>query len=127
MKSLVVITEEPINPGEFFSERGGSSCGAAVTFVGMVRGEEGGKKIQGIEYEVYEEMARLEIERIVRELKGRWPVHKAVVLHRKGFVPTGEVATLVQVFSPHRREAFKAAQFIIGRLKEKAPIWKHPR
>lgn len=126
MKRLILITEDPIDPGEFFQEPGRRSSGAAVTFVGLVREEEGEKKIEGINYEVYEEMAKLELEKLLDEAQGKWSLQKIIVLHRSGFVRAGEAAILVQVFSQHRGEAFEAVRYIIDRLKQIVPIWKNP-
>lgn len=37
---------------------------------------------------------------------------------------TREVAVVVVVSTPHRKESFEACQYIIDNVKAKAPIWK---
>jgi molybdopterin synthase catalytic subunit len=41
-----------------------------------------------------------------------------------GRLEVGEVAVVVVASTPHRAEAFAAAQFCIDTLKHTAPIWK---
>ena len=46
------------------------------------------------------------------------------LLHRVGRLEVGEVAVVVVASTPHRAEAFAAAQFCIDTLKHTVPIWK---
>jgi molybdopterin synthase catalytic subunit len=46
------------------------------------------------------------------------------VSHRIGTLKPGEVAVVVAVSAPHRKESFEACQFIIDNVKAKTPIWK---
>jgi len=99
-------------------------CGASVWFEGVVRNHNDGKRVEGIEYECYEAMARRELETIVAEMQKRWPIDNVRVAHRIGFLEVGETSLVVGVASPHRKEAFEAIQYFIDELKKRVPIWK---
>jgi len=101
-------------------------CGAAVTFVGTARDHSDGRPdVDRLEYEAYEEQVVTRFDRIVDEIRIRWPdVGRVAMLHRVGEVPVTEAAVVVAVASPHRAEAFAAASFGIDTLKATAPIWK---
>ena len=101
-------------------------CGAAVTFVGTARDHSDGRHdVDRLEYEAYEEQVVQRFDRIVDEMRNRWPeVGRVAMLHRVGEVPVTEAAVVVAVASPHRSEAFAAASFGIDTLKATAPIWK---
>lgn len=49
---------------------------------------------------------------------------KSAVYHRLGTVPVGEPSIVIAVSSPHRKEAFKACEFILEEVKLKVQIWK---
>jgi molybdopterin/thiamine biosynthesis adenylyltransferase len=46
------------------------------------------------------------------------------VIHRVGTLGIGETAVWIGVAAPHRKEAFRACEFIIDELKVRVPIWK---
>jgi molybdopterin synthase catalytic subunit len=52
---------------------------------------------------------------------------RCLIHHRLGEVPLLEAAVVVAASSPHRREAFEAAAWIMDRIKERVPIWKRER
>ena len=51
-------------------------------------------------------------------------IGRLALLHRTGRLAVGEVSVVVAVSTPHRREAFDAAQFCIDTLKQTVPVWK---
>ncbi len=121
----VRVGSEPIDPGLLFSEVGRPDSGATVVFTGTVRDHSSGKaEVSHLEYEVYAEMVVPKIEAIVEEAVAKWPVLSAVVEHREGTVPLGEVSVAVAISCAHRSDAFEAARFVIDELKQRAPIWK---
>ena len=50
-----------------------------------------------------------------------------MLLHRVGRLEVGEVSVVVTASTPHRAEAFAAAQFCIDTLKHTVPIWKREK
>ena len=122
MKIRVEITREPLVARGVTSADGAS--GAVVEFAGVVRGEEDGVAIAALDYEAYEEMARAEMERIVRDLAAEFACEAVAVRHRIGRVLAGEASIVVRVEAKHRAEAFGMLVEFMNRLKLDVPIWK---
>ncbi len=98
--------------------------GGRVTFSGTVRPTENGKAIDALRYDAYNDMAIKNLEAIVKEaLELYGPLHVTAV-HRTGTVNVGEASVVVDVFSEHRAEGFKACSLIIDRIKKEVPVWK---
>jgi molybdopterin synthase catalytic subunit len=100
------------------------SAGGTVLFVGTIRNVSQGKKVDGLEYQVYREMAERRMRAIEKEVKAKWPVKKVSLLHREGRLRVGEVSVVVAVSSEHRAEAFEACRYAIERIKTSLPLWK---
>jgi molybdopterin synthase catalytic subunit len=98
--------------------------GAVVRFEGRVRRVEAGRDVGGLDYTAYRPMADRELAKILDEIAERFPVRRVVVEHATGRVPVGEVSLVVKVYAGHRREALRACEHLIDRLKETVPIWK---
>ena len=122
----LLITDQPIDPGEAAVGKVASEAGGVAVFWGVVRDAEDGKPISALEYTAYTEMAEHQFHRILDEARTRWPLRRIRVVHRLGKIPVGEPSLLVRVEAAHREEAFAAAQFIIDELKQQVPIWKKP-
>lgn len=122
MKTIeTAITKNLLTP---FLERAPEGCGAVVEFFGIVRGEENGQPIAALEYEAYQPMAELQMQRVIRELLVEYPCEVVRVIHRIGVVPVGEAAIAVQIASPHRGAAFLFLAGFMDRLKQEVPVWK---
>lgn len=101
-----------------------AECGAVARFEGIVRAEEAGRTIAALEYEAYQPMAENQIRKILERLHNENPFALARVCHRVGIVPVGEAAIMVEIHSPHRREAFAVLTTFMDLLKIEVPIWK---
>jgi molybdopterin synthase catalytic subunit len=99
--------------------------GAIVTFVGMVRGKNEGRRVARLEYEAYEPLALRAFAIISDEVTVRWPSARVAFHHRTGSLEVGETSVAIAAASPHRAEAFSACRYVIERLKQVAPVWKH--
>jgi molybdopterin synthase catalytic subunit len=93
-------------------------AGAIVVFQGVTR------EIAALEYEAYAEMAREQIESILRACVEDHGLCAAAAEHRVGRVALGEPSVIVAVSAPHRAEAFAGARAAIDEIKTQAPIWK---
>ena len=102
-----------------------ADCGAVATFVGLVRNENGGRRVLWLEYEAYEPLAVKSFARIDEEAGARWPSIGLAIHHRVGRLEIGEASVVIAAASPHRAEAFAACRYAIERIKQIAPIWKH--
>ena len=121
---MIKISEDPLNVQEAINEATDNAAGAVNVFIGTVRGESRGKEVVRLEYESYDSMVISEIEKIVDEVKQKWPVKGISIHHRKGDLKVGDIAVVIVVSTPHRKESFEACQFTIDTLKERIPIWK---
>jgi molybdopterin synthase catalytic subunit len=101
-------------------------CGAVVVFSGTVRDHaEGRPGVTSLDYEAYTEAALARLQLLAAEVRVRWSeVGRVVLLHRSGPMTVGECAVVVVVSTPHRAEAFAAAEWAIDTLKATVPIWK---
>jgi molybdopterin synthase catalytic subunit len=100
--------------------------GAIVNFWGVVRELEDGRKIEGIDYEAHEAMAKHQLQIVVDAAAENFQLKKVIAHHRVGFVRAGEASLFLQVSAQHRASAFEASQWIVDKLKRKVPIWKRP-
>ena len=115
--------------------------GAVVVFAGRTRetpgtpapGQEAeaalhaGRRVDVLEYEAHESMARAVLGAVADEVAERFGVVRLAIVHRTGVVPLGEVSILVVAAAPHRDAAFEATRYAIDETKARAPIWKAER
>jgi len=100
------------------------ALGGYVSFEGWVRDHNEGLEVSHLEYEAFQELAVKEGDRIVAEAAARFPIERALCVHRVGDLAIGEMAVWVGVSSVHRGEAFDACRYIIDEVKHRVPIWK---
>lgn len=100
---------------------GRTDLGAAVSFTGLVRTDDG---LFALTLEHYPAMTLAQLQAIAAEAAARWPDTIGTIIHRHGRLLPGEAIVLVTTASPHRAHAFAAAQFLMDWLKTKAPFWK---
>lgn len=121
---MIKITEKPIDVQKVIDTATSLGAGAVNVFIGTIRNTANNKNVVWLEYEAYESMAISEIRKIIEDASQRWPLLGWAVSHRIGTLKPGEVAVVVAVASPHRKQSFEACEFIIDTIKEKVPIWK---
>lgn len=100
---------------------GRTDLGAAVSFTGLVRADDG---LVALTLEHYPAMTLAQMQAIAAEAAARWPDTIGTIIHRHGRLLPGDPIVLVTTASPHRGHAFAAAQFLMDWLKTKAPFWK---
>ena len=123
--SRVALTHEPIAPGLASTMISEAGAGAISSFTGVVRPtSKGGRDVSDLFYEAYEPMALEKLQLCLDEAAAKWTVIDAAVVHRLGTLTLGEVAVSIAVSSAHRKEAIRAVEYIIDRIKEIVPIWK---
>jgi len=101
-----------------------ASCGAIVTFTGIVRELATGESLEKMFLEHYPGMTEKALASIVEQARARWPLGAVTVIHRVGELSPNENIVFVGVASAHRKAAFAASQFIMDYLKRDAPFWK---
>lgn len=103
------------------------TAGAFVSFEGWVRDHNGGRAVDGLQYEAYVALAEKEGERIVEAALDGFAIVDARCVHRIGELRIGELAVWVGVSAAHRGAAFDACRHIIDEVKSRVPIWKQER
>jgi molybdopterin synthase catalytic subunit len=125
MEDIFEITREPIDKLGLERRLITSAAGAVVTFDGVVRDNNQGRRVVSLQYEAYEPMAVKEMRHLGAEVRERWPeVERIGVIHRFGELKISESSVVIVVTSAHRRVAFEACRYAIDRLKQTVPIWK---
>ncbi len=124
MEPVIQLTREPLDRAALIASVSDPGVGGIVVFEGVVRDNARGKKVRYLEYEVYEEMARLQIREIIATAQHRWGVERIALAHRFGRLEIGEASVIIVVASPHRAAAFDACRYLIDILKATVPIWK---
>ena len=74
--------------------------------------------------EHYPGMTEKALAAIAAEATARWKLNDAVIIHRVGSLAPNDRIVLVVAAGAHRKEAFRACEFMIDILKTKAPFWK---
>jgi molybdopterin synthase catalytic subunit len=120
----VSISGSPLSQAEAGWE---ASSGAMVDFWGVVRGEENGDEIEGLDYEANHTMAEHQLNLIAQSAAKDFGLTQVILRHRIGFVRAGEPSLFLRVAAPRRNKAFAASQWIVEELKRRVPIWKRPR
>jgi molybdopterin synthase catalytic subunit len=119
------VTADPLDANAVVAVVSSADCGAVTTFVGLVRDDNGGRRVLWLEYEAYEPLALKAFARIDEEAGEKWPSIALAIHHRIGRLEIGQASIVIAAASPHRPEAFAACRYAIERVKQIAPIWKH--
>ena len=100
------------------------TCGALVSFEGLVRNHNEGRTVQSLEYDAHPILAPKEGQRVVEESLERFDITGAIAAHRIGHLAIGEIAVAIFISSSHRQDAFAACRFLIDEIKSRVPVWK---
>ena len=121
---MIRVTKDEFSVDEELKQIKKPSVGGVVTFVGTVRAESEGQRVDAMEIEVYPEMAEKQLAIIRGEALAEFGVDDIIVVHRYGDLMIGDNIVLVDVSAGHREEAFDACMYVIDELKKRVPIWK---
>jgi molybdopterin synthase catalytic subunit len=104
-------------------------AGAIATFTGRVRAfddpaDPEDAETTHLEFEKYDDVADARMHDIRADLEARDGVLDVRLHHRTGVVDAGEDIVFVVVLAGHRREAFRAVEDGIDRLKAEVPLFK---
>ena len=118
------VTDKPIDLQELVNYVSDPEAGAIATFIGTTRNNNEGRKVIGLDYDGYAEMAEKELARIGADAKTKWPICRMAIVHRLGPVQITEASVIIAVSAGHRDAAFAACRFAIEEIKKTVPIWK---
>jgi molybdopterin synthase catalytic subunit len=106
---------------------GDTQVGGVASFTGLVRDMAGAAADNtgtSMTLEHYPGMTEKQLTAIAEEAARRWPLSKALIIHRYGKLLPGDRIVLVATASAHREAALASCAFLIDWLKTKAPFWK---
>lgn len=99
------------------------ATGAIVTFNGVVRDHDEGRRVVALRYSGHP-TAALVIEQVAHDVSLAHPDVTIAVQHRIGYLLIGDTALACAVASSHRHAAFAACADLVDLVKERVPIWK---
>ena len=104
----------------WYKEFKDSNYGAIITFVGVVRDEDG---IEGLSFDIYEPILETWFDKWQQKASSQ----NAIVLmaHSKGDVPNHQSSYIAGVCSPKRKVALRLIDEFVEDFKASAPIWKY--
>ena len=118
------VSSDPIDTAALLAKVGSDEDGAALLFIGVVRDHAEGRKVTGMRYDVYAEMATEVLREIALEASIPLGTDRIAVAHRFGELKIGDISVGIAVSSPHRSEAYEASRFVIEEIKKRLPVWK---
>lgn len=121
---MIRLTNDPIDYAALTESVRSNQSGAVVLFLGTVREMTGSRQTLALDYECYPAMAEAKMQELLDEMRMRWPVDKAAIVHRLGHLELGDISVAAAVSCPHRVQAFDAGKWLIDELKIRVPIWK---
>jgi molybdopterin synthase catalytic subunit len=115
---MIKITSKPISAEPIINSFYRDDCGALLTFIGTVRNtSKEGNKVTFLEIEACGNDAEAKLRSIASEVSEKWQLQNIAICRRVGRLKVGEIALVVVVVAPRRKEAFEACQYVIDRIK----------
>ena len=121
---MIEVTDRELVPADIVGSLKKDRYGAIVTFLGIVRDFDDGRRLAFLEYEAFKDMAEKKLQEVGELVRARWNLEDVALCHRTGRLQVGEISLVAVVAAPHRREAFEACDYAVDTLKEIVPIWK---
>lgn len=123
-----IFVDGPISPvkiGEDIAHhQKKTNIGAHSIFMGQVRADSVEEaKVMAIEYTAHQEMALSVMHEIREAIFVKYPLTCLHITHSLGVVKAGEICLFVFASAVHRKEAIKACEEVVERIKKELPIW----
>jgi molybdopterin synthase catalytic subunit len=100
------------------------SAGANVLFLGTTRNNFDDRPVSRLSYSAYPALALKSLCAIAEDVREKHGLEKVYIAHRLGEVVVEEESIAVSVSSGHRGAAWKGAEELLERVKQRAEIWK---
>src|SRR4051812_25866201 len=113
------LVSHVIDSNKLSAEVTGGEYGALAWFIGVVRNNNDGREVHGIEYTAYAPMAEKELRKIALEAVEHFSVGSLVVEHRVGFLNVGEVSVAITAGAARSKAAMNATRFVIQEIKKR--------
>ncbi len=116
-----IITEKDFSLDELVRKMKKPEMGAIVSFLGVVRAE--GGELKELEIEIKDKTkAEKELEKLKREAVEKFDVEAVEIVHRTGLLEAGDNIVAILVGAKHRKEAFRACEYLIDVLRTSEAI-----
>ncbi len=99
-------------------------AGAIATFIGVVRGETLGVKVEKLTIEAYEEKANQVLTKISQDLTQKPGIVNVQIHHLLGEFKVGDDLVYVAVAGSHRTDVFPVLREAVERYKKETPVFK---
>lgn len=101
-----------------------TNIGAHSIFLGQVRKDIIDKNtVKAIEYTAYNDMALEKFHEIRNDVFSKFELECMHIYHSLGVVNAGEISLFVFTSSVHRKDAIKACEYTVERIKAEVPVW----
>lgn len=121
MSVEIELAVGPLAPAEPWEVVG---AGAVLSFEGVVRPMEAGRKLSALVYEAYPPMTEQELTRLAERVVAAHGLLAIRVEHSTGRVPVAACSFRLRVGSRHRAEGIAATDAFIRDMKRDVPLWK---
>jgi len=121
---LVRVTEAVLEPGQAIAAVENPAAGAIDVFLGVVRDNNLGRRVDHLVYDAYPAMAEKTMAEIGEEARGRFGLIDFAILHRTGRLEIGETSLLIAVSCGHRAASFEGGHWLVDEIKKRLPVWK---
>lgn len=121
---MVEITKNIIPIQDVINSVRNDASGGIIAYIGLIRDNSNDKKVASVEYDDADGKAKSKLEKIVKDVKGKWPVNDMAIVHRVGKLNVGDNNVVIAVSTGHRQEGFAACQYAIDKFKEQLPTSK---
>ena len=123
---MIALQAEPFDPSALLADLSAraAGAGAVVSFTGLVRGENDGDKVLGLELDHHPRLTERALARLEADAARRFGLVEIVIVHRYGPLAPGEAIVFVAAAAALRRAAFEAVDYVMDRLKTDVPFWK---
>jgi len=124
---MIRVQTEDFDAGaelELLRSSNNGQAGAMVSFTGLVRDLNAGDTVAQMTLEHYPGMTEKALQRIEQVANERWELTATLIIHRVGPLSPNDNIVFVAAASRHRKQAFRACEYMIDTLKTEAPFWK---
>ena len=123
---MISVQADPFDAAALLADftAAAAGAGAIASFTGLVRGENDGCAVSGLDLDFHPRLTEIAIAGIAEDAVARFALIDVAIVHRHGALAPGEAIVFVAAAAPHRRAAFDAVDYVMDRLKTETPFWK---
>ena len=121
---IVSLTYDPLASETIIRSIRSPAAGANVLFLGTTRNSFDGRAVSKLSYSAYPALALKSFLSIAERARSEFCLEKVYIAHRLGVVQVEEESIAVAVSAGHRGPAWRGAEEILERCKERVEVWK---